>query len=201
MSNFATIADIEDFLQVVVSSGLEQDCATRALAEASEVIRNYCRQKIDYVTNEHITMDSYGGTLLFLPELPVISVSSVVVNGVALVQNTDYKLDNRGALHRLLGHMWPVGPRCVVVTYTHGLSVIPADIVGVCTRAAARAYQAGLKSNDTSGVPGVASKSLGDFSVAYQAESSGTVDGGTMGASAARMLLMSEKDILDKYRI
>jgi len=43
----------------------------------------------------------------------------------------------------------------------------------------------------------VASKSLGDYAVAYTGQS---FNEGTMGASGARMLLMSEKDILDKYR-
>jgi len=67
----------------------------------------------------------------------------------------------------------------------------------VCTRAAARAYQAGLRSADADGIPGVASKSLGDFSVSFAGEGAE----GVMGASAARMLLLSEKDILDRYRM
>jgi hypothetical protein len=44
-------------------------------------------------------------------------------------------------------------------------------------------------------VPGIESKSLGDFSVSY-----GSGGDLSMGVSGARMLLMSEKDVLDKYR-
>ena len=71
----------------------------------------------------------------------------------------------------------------------------------MATRAASRAYQAGLKAADAGGVPGIASKGLGDFNVAYQAEQGGGVGEGVMGASAARMLLLSEKDTLARYRV
>jgi hypothetical protein len=73
-------------------------------------------------------------------------------------------------------------------------------VIDVCTRAAARAYQAGLKAADADGIPGVASKSLGDFSVSFTGEAGGGVSEGVMGASASRMLLLSEKDMLDRYR-
>ena len=104
-------------------------------------------------------------------------------------------LGNYGQLWRV-NRRWAVGNQIVTVTYTHGYSTIPDDIVAVCTRAAARAYQAGLRAEDAGGVPGVASKALGDFSVSFAAEGSE----GVMGVSAARMLLLSEKDMLNKYR-
>ena len=93
------------------------------------------------------------------------------------------------------------GIQIIQIAYSHGYAVIPDDIVAVCVRAASRAYQAGLKSADGEGVPGIASKSLGDFSVSYQSEGGGGMGEGVMGASAARLLLLSEKDILDNYRI
>ena len=54
---------------------------------------------------------------------------------------------------------------------------------------------------DDEAVVDVRAKSLGDFSVSYGSEQGGGSSEGTMGASGARMLLMSEKDILDNYRI
>jgi hypothetical protein len=71
----------------------------------------------------------------------------------------------------------------------------------VCVRAASRGYQAGLRAADSEGVLGVASKALGDFSVSYASEAGGGAGEGVMGASAARMLLLSEKDMLNRYRI
>ncbi len=199
MANFATIQDIEDFLQMDITDPAKVLSAQRALAEASAAIRNYTRQYLEKVDDEAITLDSAGGYRLFLPELPVISIDSVVEDSETLVAIDDYKLGQHGILHRI-DQKWAEGIQNITITYTHGYATIPDDIVAVCTRAASRAYQAGLKAADSDGIAGVASKQLGDFSVAFQAESGGAGEG-LLGASGSRMLLLSEKDTLDRYRI
>ena len=151
------------------------------------------------MTNEAITLDCAGGTKIFIPQIPVISVASVVEDGEALVVTDDYILGQHGILHRVDDY-WVVGIQIVTITYTHGYAVIPDDIVGVCTRAAARAYQAGLAAAAVGAVSGVASVTLGDYSFSLGTGSGGGVGEGIMGASAARMLLLSEKDILNRYR-
>lgn len=200
MSNFADISDIEAFLQVEISTQAQIDAAARALVEITAAIRNYTRQHIERVDNEEITLDSSGGRRLFLPELPVLAVASVYEDGTLLTANTDYKIGQHGILHRV-GRRWAAGIQNITITYSHGYSQIPDDIIAVATRAAARVYQAGLRSADSDGVLGISSKSLGDFSVSYASESGGGVGEGVMGASAARMLLLSEKDILNRYRV
>jgi hypothetical protein len=172
------------------------------LAEATAAIRNYCNQYLELVEDEEITFDSAGGARLFLPELPVIEVSQVVEDDETLVADDDYKLGQHGILHRLpAGRRWVKGVQIISITYSHGYETLPDDIIAVATRAAARGYQAGLRAADDEAVVGVQAKSLGDFSVTYGSEQGGGMAEGVMGASAARMLLMSEKDILDKYRI
>lgn len=198
MANFADIADIEVFLQVAIDTDLKILSAEAALRDASTAIRNYCRQVLDLVEDDAITLDSPGGMRLFLPELPVIEVSQVVEDGIILVPGDDYKLGQHGILHRV-GRRWSAGVQNITVTYSHGYAVIPDDIYAVCTRAASRGYQAGLKSAETDGAPGIASKQLGDYSVSFSAE--GASGEGVMGASAARILLLSEKDLLNRYRI
>jgi hypothetical protein len=47
---------------------------------------------------------------------------------------------------------------------------------------------------------GIASLSLGDYAVSYGSEAGGGIGEGVMGVSAARVLLLSEKDILNRYR-
>jgi hypothetical protein len=200
MTDFATVEDVESFLQVDIDETLQIIATARALTEASASIRNYARQYLERVDDEDITLDSTGGTRLFLPELPVLNVSKVVEDGVTLTKGDDYKLGQYGILHRI-GQKWAKGIQNITITYTHGYDVIPDDIVAICTRAASRAYQAGVRAADSDGLMGVASKSLGDFSVAFASESGGGTGEGIMGASAARMLLLSEKDTLDKYRI
>lgn len=201
MANFAEVADIEAFLQVEISTAVQIASATRALEEATTAIKNYTEQYIELVEDEEITIDTIGGTRIFLPELPVVSVASVIEDGNTLTADDDYKLGQHGILYRIGGDEWPDDIQAVTITYTHGYATIPDDIVKVATRAASRAYQAGLRAAESEAVLGVASKSLGDFSVSFGSESGGGVGEGIMGASAARFLLMSEKDILDKFRL
>jgi len=200
MADFATIADLEAFLQLDITTPIQIASAQMALRDATAAIRNYCRQHLEHVFSDPVTLDSPGGARLFLPELPAIHVSSVVEDGEALTAGDDYQLGQHGILHRI-GQKWTAGIQIVTIVYSHGYAVIPDDIVAVCVRAASRAYQAGLKSADGEGVPGIASKSLGDFSVAFQSEGGGGVGEGVLGASAARLLLLSEKDILNRYRV
>jgi hypothetical protein len=200
MADFCTVGDIESFLQVTIhTDAVKNASALRAIGEATEAIKNYCHQVIEQVANEVITLDCVGGTKIFLPELPVISVASVVEDGELLVVTDDYKLGQHGILHRV-DDVWAAGIQIVTITYTHGYATIPDDVVGVCTRAAARAYQAGLAAAAVGAVSGVASMSLGDYSVSLGTGASGGAGEGIMGASAARMLLLSEKDVLNRYR-
>ena len=202
MANFCTVSDVEDLLQVEIATAARIAACERAIAEATEAIRNYCHQYIEQVTDDEITLDCMGGTRLFLPELPVVSVAEVIEDEEILDEDDDYKLGQHGILHRV-AQEWAAGVQIVTVTYTHGYDAYDSlldDIVGVATRAAARAFQAGLKASETQGVPGVASMGLGDYSVSYASEAGGGVGEGLMGVSGARMLLLSEKDILDRYR-
>lgn len=199
MSNFCTIQDVRDFLQMPITDADQVAAVELAIAWATETIKNYCRQVIERVENETITLDCDGGVRLFLPELPVISVAEVVEDGEALAVDDDYKLAAYGVLHRV-DQDWLSGVQVIEITYTHGYATIPDDIVAVCARAASRAFQAGLKAADAEGIAGIQSKSLGDYSVTFASEHGGGVGEGLMGASGARLLLLSEKDVLSRYR-
>jgi hypothetical protein len=204
MANFCTIQDVENFLQIEIAEADKVASCNRAIEEATETIRNYCHQYIELVEADVITLDNAGGRRLFLPELPVVAVAEVIEDDEVLISGADedYQLGQHGILHRV-GGSWTAGIQIVKITYTHGYDLydeLPDDIIGVATRAAARAYQAGLRANEAEGIPGVSAKSLGDYSVTYVGESGGGMGEGVMGASAARMLLLSEKDILDRYR-
>jgi len=199
VADFCTVEDVENLLQIEIIDADKIASVERAIGEATQAIRNYCHQYIELVTDDEITLDCAGGSRLFLPELPVISVSEVIEDDEILTVDDDYKLGQYGILHRV-DCDWEAGIQIVTITYTHGYAVIPDDVVAVATRAAARVYQVGLRNADTDGVPGISAKSLGDYSVSYASESSGGVGEGLMGVSGARMLLLSEKDILDRYR-
>lgn len=191
---FCSINDVKDLLQVDVN----EPSAMRAIAEATAAIKGWCGQEIELVTGETITLDCGGGPWLLLPELPVVEVISVVEDGETLVagKDEDYQLGQYGILHRV-GAFWLAGVQVIEVTYSHGYATIPQDVRDVATRAASRAYQAGLRAAEVAAVPGVAATSLGDYSVTFTSEGSD----GVLGASGARLLLESEKDALARYRV
>lgn len=199
MADFCTLSDVEELLQIEISDADQIASCERAITEATAAIKNYCHQTIAEVEDDEYVFDVVAPRWrLVLPEIPVTSVASVVEDGETLTEgdDEDYVVGNDGILWRR-GARWPAGPQIVTVTYTHGYTTLPNDVVGVCTRAASRVFQAGLRAAEVEGVPGVASKSLGDFSVSFASEAGGE---GVMGVSGSRLLLLSEKDILDKYR-
>ncbi len=193
MADFCTIADIAALLQIEIA--YDDAAAARAISAATAAIQNYCHQQIERVEDDEITLDVLSWQSgLFLPELPVVEVSAVIEDGVELDAGEDYILGRHGIIYRI-GQEWMIGVQAVAVTYSHGHAPLPADVVDVCTRAASRAYQAGLRAAETGGVPGVTAMSLGDYSVSYGSEGAGV-----LGASGAPVLLPSEKAVLNRYR-
>ena len=196
---FCSVEDLEQFLQIDIPAAKE-DSADAAITAATVAIQNYCDQVISQVEDEEITLDiGTTKTRVFLPELPVTEVSEVIEDEETLVVDDDYKLGQYGILYRV-DDWWTSGIQIVTVTYTHGYATIPDDVTAICIRAAARAYQAGLRAEETEGIPGVASKSLGDYAVSFGSEQSVGAGEAVLGASAAPLLLRSEKEILDRYR-
>lgn len=197
MADFATIDDVELVLLREITEANEISAVNFHLGVVSDTIREYVEQEIDYVADEAIVLNGPLNTRsLLLPQIPVVSVSSITENDELLVAGDDYILDPGDGIVYRVGRSWTWGIQNIDVVYSHGYETIPNSLVGVCARAASRLFQAGLKAADVDGIPGVASKSLGDFSVSYAVETGE----GTTGASSARVLLYSEKDILDKFK-
>ena len=192
---FCSVDDINAFLGTEILPGDAQ--ALLAIEEATAVIKNYCNQEIEQVSDETILLDGTGSTKLFLPELPVVSITSVEVDGVLLDPNY-YALAENGVLWRKYG-TWTLGARNIEIVYTHGYTIIPEDVRGVCYRSAARLFQAQLKAAKVDLVGDVKSISVGDYSISFGSEG-GTAGESQGSVSAARTLLMSEKDVLNKYR-
>ncbi len=198
---FCTVQNIADFLQLTIDAA-HIEAAEQAITAASAAIQNYCHQYLAEVKDDVVTFDiEHLRYDLHLPELPVSSIKSVIENNEVLTKDSDYKLGSKGILYRI-GRPWVLGVQVVKVIYTHGFAAdaYPEDLIAVCTRAAARAYQAGLRVEALSGVPGVQAESLGDYSITYGAETSSTGEY-SLGASGAPLLLRSEKEILDKYAL
>jgi hypothetical protein len=204
---FARVQDVADLLRITIDPA--DTGVLRALAEATAAIQNYTRQTLALVADDEVTFDmACGQQILFLPQVPVVSVASVEEDGEALVagRDEDYLLSG-SKLHRMpKGAAWREGIQIVTVTYTHGFPLDydfdgwPDDIRGVCTRMAARVFQAGITAAETGGASGASGTTIGDYQVSYGATAQVSPSGSLLGASAAPILLRSEKEILDRYK-
>lgn len=188
MDPLAGPSDLADRLGVDFTTEQQQLRAAALLADASAAVRNYTRQDITLVTDDVAVLESTTEQWLFLPQRPVVSVSSVAAAGVNLASGF-WRLEN-DALFRYYGwgsRLYFVGtaqpwnqPDTIVVTYTHGYTAVPDDIVRVVCKLAKAAW---VNPN------GLREYELGDLRVVQAVE--------TVGEGA---LDDEDKKILDFYR-
>lgn len=141
---------------------LDQAAADQAIRSASGIVRALTRQTITLVENDTVVLAG-GKRVLTLPQRPlvvdgthtltVVEVGEFGAPDLTMVEDRDYtRLGNeltRGlpwwqSTTRLMGWPWtrPLGvwaPR-VRVTYSHGETVAPDDIVDACLDAAVPIY-------------------------------------------------------------
>jgi hypothetical protein len=116
-----------------------------------------------------------GSLYLRLPGPPIISVTSVVLDGETVDPDSYALVDGR--LMRPCG--WEVCgplPRPAVVTYVHGLAEVPADVVDLVARMAGTAIALSGEEEDGSGltISNIASERLGDYAVTYNGDAGAT---------------------------
>ncbi|MEU9498247.1 mobile element protein [Streptomyces sp. NPDC048196] len=99
-----------------------------ALRAATRRFRGAVGHPVTLVTDDVVTLDGNGRESLLLPVWPTVAVSEVLLDGVALVEGTDYAWSEAGMLRLLGGARWPDRLRCVQATYTHGWADNPEDV-------------------------------------------------------------------------
>lgn len=196
----ATVADLEAAMQVA-SGTLSSASAELAIRRASARVRLYTRQDFTLVEDETVLLGG-GGRVLALPQRPlvvdethsltVVELPSWGGTGVELVEDRDY---TRLGSELTRGHPWcdttryggwprdrALGvwaPR-VRVTYSHGYSEIPDDIVDVVLD---------LASMNMTNPTNLRSEAIDDYSRTYASESIGNAT-----------LTRGHKDDLRPYR-
>lgn len=157
----ATLDDLAELGLTVEND--ETTVANRYLAVASAAVRDAAGSPISQTTST-VTLEGDTGQRLRLPGLPVQSVAAVAIDGTAV---TDWRLRS-GALWRFGG--WTnILPSDVVVTYTHGLPEVPADIVDLVGRLVAGAM-ASYRAEDggaSLGTQVITSERIGDYAVTF----------------------------------
>ena len=184
MAPLATPAQLGAFLQQPLADG--DLTALLMLDIASGMVRDYLNAQLDAVTGDVAVLDPVDGQYIFLPELPVNSVTLVetyddtVTPAVwTTADPTTYFVSTRMgviAAKPSTGVAWPSAPGTWRVTYSHGYATVPMTIVGTVLGAAARAY---------SSPAGVDMERIGGYQVKYSMETGG--------------FTASEKRALDRY--
>jgi len=143
----------------------------KALAIASDAIREAAGVPISRATAT-IELDGDHETLLRLPG-PIVSVDAVAIDGTAV---TDWRKRAEGLWRR---HGW-TDHRClhdegstVTITYTFGLSEVPADIADLCIQLAVAWLQHDAEGGGS--MAGLQSVRLDDAQETYTPEAAGQV--------------------------
>jgi len=182
-SLLASVSQLGDKLQADIDP--EDARAWQALSDASGFIRAYTGQQITLVEEDEVQLRPSWTQRLYLPQRPVLDVQSVSVQAPgdtaeSVLDIGAFTFDRRGLL------IWTSdyfpGPYGVVrVSYSHGYSVVPADIQGVCLSLSARGMANPV---------GAVSKQIGQAQATFES----TTEGAAVG------LRIDEARILDRYR-
>ncbi|MEV0382416.1 hypothetical protein [Nonomuraea sp. NPDC050643] len=194
----ASTADLEAHL----GRSLTPAAAELAIRRASGRVRSYTRQQITFRANDTIEVPG-GDRILRVPQRPlvvdaahpltVVEVGEFGAPDLPLAEGTDFeRIGNeltRGypfyPLTRLQGWPWNrnlgVWAPKVRLTYSHGYTTIPDDIVDIVLE---------LATVNVTNVEGLRSESIDDYSRTYATE---TVGGAT--------LTPDHKEVLRVYRI
>lgn len=142
--NLIDLKTVKDELSI--RDGKEDARIKRYIKGASAAIAQYCNRRFQVETikdefwpeRDWYPYQLPGGlTSLTLSRWPVVAVSSVVENEIALVDGTDFRIDyTRGTLQRFDANgypkQWPAW--LIVVQYTGGYTAIPDDIQDAAIR-------------------------------------------------------------------
>lgn len=147
-----------------------------AIKLAAAYVQRRTGQRIELVEDDEVMLDGNGNHLLFVPEIPLVDVVELVVDGETWIEGTDFDYSTRRGTLVALGRRWPLGQRNVLLTYSHGYAEMPVDIQAVVYGIAKRAV-------DNPSGTAIRSETLGSYSVAFEALTGG--------------LTSQEADILD----
>lgn len=159
MAQFADHTDLATRLGLTLSAS-DQTRADALFVIVSGMIQEESKQKIELVTDDVWNTPGTPDEMIKLPEHPVVSVSSVTLDGQPLVEGSDWYFED-DAIRRIpavtqvltgglideaftfplgTGFGWPA--QTLAITYTHGYDAnnIPQTVKAICLEAVIRAW-------------------------------------------------------------
>jgi len=171
---YPALASTDDF-EMVTGAMPDEFRVSRLLEMASAAVRRYTGQVISTVAGDVALVPAFGAFAVVLPQRPVTAVSAVTIDGVTQLP-ADYNWTRSGALTTDL-NTW--GNLPLTVTYDHGYTEIPDDIVQVVCSVANRAVV---------NPSGIRSETVGGYSVVHTIPATGMT------------LTRAEQQALESYR-
>ncbi|MBZ6258862.1 mobile element protein [Streptomyces olivaceus] len=136
----------------------------RALASASSRFRGQVRHYVSRVTGDTVRVDGTGRRSFLLPAAPVVELTSLELDGTALVEGAGFEWSEDGFVRRAGGCLyWPDRLRCIQVVYSHGYDPVPEDISEVVIDQARSQYTVR---------PGIQTMQVGGQQVGFGAQAS-----------------------------
>lgn len=188
---FDTIADVVTYLGANAPAGLGgsgsgddasalDEQVDQLLELASATIRDETGQDITLVEDDEIELRGNWGPELWLPQRPVLEVSAITIDGLALLPGS-WRASRDGKVTfyagtAAIGNLGDTG--CgywggtnvfVNFTYTHGLDPIPDTIKGLTLELVKRAMTAAPTAGS------VDSETIGSYSVRYSRDAAQTL--------------------------
>lgn len=131
-----------------LSAAYDDADVTQALSWAQSFVEGYTNQAFDLVTNDMAIIDPRPHRRAILPAIPVTNVSLVeallpVAGVMTWTTLTNYAwVGETGLLYDTTGEpgasstgwSWPWLPGSLRVTYTHGYTVVPPDLINTACR-------------------------------------------------------------------
>jgi len=168
---FATASDVSTRLGRALTA-TEADQVTALIADATGYLQSVIGQRVEGATTTIRERVEWDDVEIDLVEFPVRSVDTVKVNGTTLTPVTEWYWDGDDSVYAVSGYTTTTLKYAVMeVTYTHGATAIPADLVQITCALVLQAFQQ-LKRTGSMDPGALQSERIDDYSVSYQAGSS-----------------------------
>jgi hypothetical protein len=153
-AQFATSDEFADRIGLTLDDA-EKTRVDRLLGLASALIQDEAKQTISLVTDDALVMPGTTDELIKLPQRPVVSITSVTLDGVTLTEGSDWYLDGNAIVRRtillsaaigildgpfLLGTGFGYPNQTLEITYSHGYAAIPDAVKAICLEATVRVW-------------------------------------------------------------
>lgn len=140
--DLTTLENVRQFL--AVKNTTDDELLTSLITRASQFMETLCSQSLKSKTITE-RFDGSGGFRQFVTVSPIISVASVVVDGINVpsagtsTTAAGYRIGHAHIIRNL--EKFPVGIENVEITYTAGLATIPTDLEQACIHLVAYWYR------------------------------------------------------------